>query len=110
MYDQPLAFGDGSHVSLETCIGVDHIRMQYVGESNYPLYQPGYRWYYLSEQTKDEVLIFKTHDSDTTKKAMCKSVPAGNRLSNVYVMLTVCDRLPTHVVPPDRCSRAVSPT
>lgn len=73
--DQPLAFGDGSSISIKDCVGIDHIRRYCVGESNYPLYSSGYRWYYLNRQTRDEVLIFKTHDSDTSVKAMCEYYP-----------------------------------
>ncbi|PVH81943.1 hypothetical protein DL98DRAFT_621493 [Cadophora sp. DSE1049] len=59
-------------VKIQDCVGVDHIWRRYVGESNYPLYSPGYNCYFLSGQTKDEVIIFKTHDSSKAAKAMCR--------------------------------------
>lgn len=50
---------------MANCLTADFVRKQYVGESMYPL--PGwgqYRWYYLSCQTRDEVLMLKMYDSD----------------------------------------------
>lgn len=37
------------------------------------LYRPGYKWYYLRDQTKDEVSLFKNFDSDD-------GVPSQSRL------------------------------
>lgn len=59
----PLAVCDGSTVPADRLLAVDHVRKAYVGESAYPLAWPGYRWYYLGGQTRDEVLLFKTYDS-----------------------------------------------
>ncbi|KAM7214593.1 putative 7 alpha-cephem-methoxylase [Rhypophila decipiens] len=68
----PLAVCDGSSVPTEKLLTVDHVRKTYVGESYYPLPSPDqYRWYYLNRQTPDEVLMFKTYDSDTKAPARC---------------------------------------
>ena len=72
--DFPLAVCDGSSVSPADLMAVDHVRKHYVGESLYPLYSPGLRWYFLNRQTKDEVLVFKTFDSSPDARAKCKSV------------------------------------
>lgn len=58
---------------MANCLTADFVRKQYVGESMYPL--PGwgqYRWYYLSCQTRDEVLMLKMYDSDKDVRARCK--------------------------------------
>ena len=44
-------------------MAIDHVRKNYFGESLYPLYAPGYTWYYLGRQRKEEVLLFKTFDA-----------------------------------------------
>ncbi|KAK0644667.1 hypothetical protein B0T16DRAFT_418061 [Cercophora newfieldiana] len=67
----PLAVCDGASVPKEKLLSVDHVRKTYVGESLYPLECPEYRWYYLNRQTSDEVLLFKTYDSDPTARAKC---------------------------------------
>lgn len=63
MYDYPLAVCENSTLQADKVLGVDTIRQNYFGETLYPLYTPGYNWYYLSQQTKDEVLIFQSFDS-----------------------------------------------
>ncbi|KAJ5986316.1 7 alpha-cephem-methoxylase [Penicillium sp. IBT 35674x] len=61
--DYPLAICDASTVRSDRVIAADHVRRDYQGESYYPLYTPGYKWYYLSYQTEHEVTVFKTYDS-----------------------------------------------
>ncbi|KAK1750107.1 hypothetical protein QBC47DRAFT_124929 [Echria macrotheca] len=68
---EPLAVCDGSTVPASKLIAADHVRKYYVGESLYPLPDPQYRWYYLSRQTKDECLVFKTFDSSGEVTAKC---------------------------------------
>ncbi|KAJ5626533.1 7 alpha-cephem-methoxylase [Penicillium herquei] len=67
--DYPLAVCDGSTVPADKLVAVDHIRKHHIGESFYPLQCEGYRWYYLSRQAPNEVLLFKTYDSSTNVKA-----------------------------------------
>lgn len=50
-------------VSQEDLIAVDHVRRKYIGESYYPLYRPTYRWWYLSQQKRNEVILLKMYDS-----------------------------------------------
>ncbi|KAH7408890.1 methyltransferase CmcJ [Cadophora sp. MPI-SDFR-AT-0126] len=61
--DWPLALCDARSVSNAELIAVDHVRRRYVGESYYMPFNAAHRWYYLSRQTKDEVLLFKNYDS-----------------------------------------------
>ena len=69
-----LAVCDGSTVSPQNVLRVDHVRKHHVGESLYPLYKPDYRWYYLNRQTRDEVLLLKIFDSKEGVPARCKSM------------------------------------
>lgn len=69
--DHPLAMCDGSTVPDKDLIAIDHVRRTYVGESYYPLHSEDMRWYYLSNQTKDEALIMKMYDSKEDVPARC---------------------------------------
>lgn len=72
----PLAVCDGSTVPKEKLLEVDHVRKYYIGESLYPLQSPGYKWYYLNRQTRNEVILFKNFDSKPDVPAKCKhSIP-----------------------------------
>jgi hypothetical protein len=70
--DWPLAVADGSNVSLDDFLETDHVRRKYKGASLNLMYRPGYRWFYLEHQTKDEVILFKNFDSSNRAKAACK--------------------------------------
>ena len=61
--DWPLVVCDASSVAARDLIAVDHIRRNFNGEVYYPLYSSTYRWWYLSQQKKDEVLLIKMYDS-----------------------------------------------
>jgi hypothetical protein len=65
----PLAFCDGSKVSYDDLVECDHVQRNYTGSSLNLLYHPGREWFYLSQQTKDEVAIFKNFDSSPSVKA-----------------------------------------
>jgi len=67
----PLAVLDGSTIPAEKLVEVDVVRQSYIGESYYPLHDDGYRWYFIDEQTKEDVLLFKMYDSCETVKAKC---------------------------------------
>jgi len=67
----PIAICDGSTVPAEKLIEVDVVRHSYIGEAYYPTEHDGYKWYYFSRQTKEDVLIFKMYDSDEKAKAKC---------------------------------------
>ncbi|KID85049.1 methyltransferase CmcJ, partial [Metarhizium majus ARSEF 297] len=69
--DSPLALCDSSSVAPGDLVAADHYRESFGGEALYMLYNRNHRWYYLSEQTKDEVLVFKIHDSDGSSAQCC---------------------------------------
>lgn len=75
--DWPLAVADGSNVSLDDFLETDHVRRLYKGASLNLMYRPGYRWYYLKDQTKDEVMLIKNFDSSGNVKAAfeCSLLP-----------------------------------
>lgn len=83
--DYPLAICDGSTVVPDELVLVDHVKRTYIGESVYPLYNPSLRWYYLNEQTKDEVLLLKM--SDTNSKAGAKCVQPTEIGENVLTLI-----------------------
>lgn len=58
---------DASSVSPNDLIAVDHIRRRYIGESHYLVYQPTHRWWYLSQQKRNEVILLKMFDSSTAE-------------------------------------------
>jgi len=56
-------------------LDVDLIRQDYVGSTMFAKYRQGYRWYFLQNQTPDEVCLFKNFDSSEEVKAqMCPHV------------------------------------
>jgi hypothetical protein len=70
--DYPLALCDGSTVSASDLVEADHIRRHYTGSTMYLQYNQNLRFYYVSKQTKDEILIFKNFDSAEDIPATCK--------------------------------------
>ncbi|KAH8592065.1 hypothetical protein B0O99DRAFT_718249 [Bisporella sp. PMI_857] len=69
--DSPLAVCDGSTVDDSILVAVDHVRRDYVGEYFRLIPSAKLKWYYLSKQTKDEVLLLKMYDSSPSVKAKC---------------------------------------
>ncbi|KAK4504223.1 hypothetical protein PRZ48_005139 [Zasmidium cellare] len=67
----PLAMLDGSTIPNCNLINIDHVRRTYVGETQYAVHSPEYRWHYLSRQKKDEVIIMKMYDSAQDVPAKC---------------------------------------
>lgn len=51
----------------------DLVRRNYIGESYFIRQNPNHKWYYLNNQTRDEVAILKIYDSDEQVDARCKS-------------------------------------
>ena len=80
--DYPLALADGQSVSDSSFIECTHVHTD--DQETYNLYHPysaQLRWYYLSRQTRDEVLIFKNFDSALVPAKTC--VHAAFRHSEV---------------------------
>jgi hypothetical protein len=70
--DYPLALCDGSTVHPDDLVASDLIVDSYRGENLQPLSRDHYKWHFLSNQTKDEVLLIKMYDSLSSVKAKCK--------------------------------------
>ncbi|KAK5989641.1 Hydroxylase/desaturase CTB9 [Cladobotryum mycophilum] len=68
--DCPLAVCDWASVDTSKLIKFDTIRETYTGEYMLALYDPALSWCYMSHQTDDEVLLFKSYDS---KEGVAKS-------------------------------------
>lgn len=45
-------------------IETERVRRAYTGGSTSVLYTPGLKWYYMSQQQDDEVVLFKNFDSE----------------------------------------------
>ncbi|EED11426.1 conserved hypothetical protein [Talaromyces stipitatus ATCC 10500] len=63
--DCPLAVCDGRTVKESDLIETDHIKPQFTACTQHLLYNPEMRWYYISDQKNDEVLIFKNYDTES---------------------------------------------
>jgi hypothetical protein len=71
--DYPLAVCDGSSIDKSSLVCFDNVTQIRIGESMQAVYADGLRWYYLSNQTKDEVMLLKIYDSSPTVKVKCTS-------------------------------------
>ncbi|KAK8015184.1 hypothetical protein PG990_008480 [Apiospora arundinis] len=80
--DCPLAMCDARSVGPGDLIATDNYRETFSGESYHMVHKPEHKWYYLSEQTRDEALLFKIHDSSEEVEASRCSHTAF-RASNV---------------------------
>jgi len=62
--DSPLALCDSRTVRSEDLVATDQVTRKLAGEIYYVKYNPEQRWHYLSNQKKDEVVVFKSYDSE----------------------------------------------
>ena len=74
--DYPLAVCDArSLTEADRHTVVAHTETRTVGAFSFDTsgysYNPDHKWYYPSNQTRDEVLVFKTHDSDPAYARQC---------------------------------------
>ncbi|KAJ5565073.1 hypothetical protein N7513_001315 [Penicillium frequentans] len=72
--DDPIAVCDGRTLDTTKLIGTNMIRGDYNGTLMYPLYDPTHacQWYYMSGQGVEDVLLFKSFDS---QEGSVKHVP-----------------------------------
>jgi hypothetical protein len=61
---QPLAMCDASSLTPDDFAVIARERPERTGEIQMLHHNPDHRWYHFPRMTKDEVLIFKTYDSD----------------------------------------------
>jgi hypothetical protein len=59
----PLAVADATSVPYEDFIAADLVYSDRTGEIFDVAYRPGHRWFYVSRQRQDEVLLLKCYDS-----------------------------------------------
>jgi hypothetical protein len=67
--DSPLAVCDAQSIAQTDEVPVTAVTMVHgIGEVRHDttsyLYNPDHRWYYYPDMTRDELIIFKTHDTD----------------------------------------------
>ncbi|HEU5308904.1 MAG TPA: CmcJ/NvfI family oxidoreductase [Acidimicrobiia bacterium] len=66
--DFPLAVCDAQTLSLDDEVTVTAIteerKSDIVHDTTSYVYNPAHRWYYFPDMTRDEVIVFKSHDSD----------------------------------------------
>jgi hypothetical protein len=60
----PIAVCDASTVSPKECFEVDTVFPHYASELYHIGNSASHEWYYLSNQTKDEILLMQVYDSD----------------------------------------------
>lgn len=68
VYDCGLAVADGGKLRQDDVIECDrhrHDTNEFWDTMGVIQYRPGFEWYYMSEQDEQDVLLFKTYDSDT---------------------------------------------
>ena len=65
----PLGICDGRSIPRKGFIRVERRYKYRTGEVYHIAYDPAHIWYYFPQMTRDEALIFKVFDSDTTKQS-----------------------------------------
>jgi hypothetical protein len=74
--DHPMTVCDGRNLDTSKLVESDMIRGDYTGTLLYPLYEPKKtrKWYYMSKQGVEDVLLFKSFDSkEGSVKCECNS-------------------------------------
>lgn len=59
---------------------IDHIYPDFESETYCVLHNNGHRWYYISDQRRDEVLLMTNYDSETHRSLLYFST----RFANYY--------------------------
>jgi len=72
---QPLAVMDYRSLNpADDLVSNTFIPQHHTGATSFVKYSPTHRWYYLADQSPDEVALFKCFDSDTTE-GIARSAP-----------------------------------
>lgn len=83
--EAPLAFCDFTSVDPVDLIATDRPSREYVGEVYYMKHNSAQKWYWLSQQTPDELSLFMSYDSDPGEgEATCKAPEVHSR----WILLT----------------------
>lgn len=67
VFADPLAISDGRSIPREGFILQQRRYRHRTAETYHIAYHPAHQWFYFPEMTRDEALVFKVFDSDTTK-------------------------------------------
>jgi len=67
--DSPLALCDARSFTDDDLIASDRVYRHVRGETSRVEFKPEHRWYYFSEQQRDEVLLIRVHDSANDGRA-----------------------------------------
>ncbi|KAI0837551.1 hypothetical protein F5Y06DRAFT_270740 [Hypoxylon sp. FL0890] len=59
----PLIVCDGRSTQLKNLVAVDQISRRFVGDLYYAIYDPGYKWHYMSSMGVGEGVLFKCWDT-----------------------------------------------
>lgn len=60
MTNAPLVLADRRTVSKADMVEADQVMREKVNKTAFVYYRPDQRWYWLSEQSPDEIIIFPT--------------------------------------------------
>jgi len=71
----PLAVADASSVADSDLFTIERIYPDWTGESTLLSYSPCHRWYWFPRMTPDEIILFKSFDSDSS--GIARWVPHG---------------------------------
>jgi hypothetical protein len=86
--DAPLAVCDARAVRPSDLVAVDIVKREYAGETAFALPSPNYKWYYLSHQRPDEVLLFKNFDSKKDCVARGKTIVFLLHVELIFISLS----------------------
>ncbi|KAM0363032.1 hypothetical protein ACHAPK_011291 [Fusarium culmorum] len=67
----PIAVCDTSTISVDDCHAVDTVFPHYASELYHIGHNAAHKWFYLSDQTDEEVLLMQIFDSDTPELPGC---------------------------------------
>jgi len=105
--DWPLAVCDGSTANQNDLVEADHIRRHYMGSTMYLQYNENQQFYFMSKQSKDDVLIFKNFDSQKDVAAPCKSDEL-RRFAMSSLLIRFVSSCATCFFPTSKLSKSVS--
>ncbi|MCK6451514.1 MAG: methyltransferase [Alphaproteobacteria bacterium] len=65
--DWPLALADASSIDAKDWVATDLIYPDRVGETYAVTHNPAHRWFYFPRMRRDEAILIKVYDSDTSR-------------------------------------------
>ncbi|KAI9723949.1 MAG: hypothetical protein M1812_000667 [Candelaria pacifica] len=103
--DCPITICDGSTILESDLVECDRVRKYWVGTMGLVEYRPGFKWYYMSRQSPDDVLIFKNFDSEENVRAKCcphtafdiDNIPAGTPTRESIEIRALVFTYPDHI-------------